>query len=211
MMSNSIPVTYPVCELFASVQGEATWTGRPVIFIRFSGCPLACTWCDEPRHRNPALARHLSSDEIIQEIHQGFPDLKYLVLTGGEPLAVNELAPLVKKLKAHGFWIAMETSGVGGSIPEEIDWVTLSPKTDIAESIAKRVDEIKLIIGPQQDDEEQKHIQQWTATKQPVWLQPRSKGNRIDPEAVARCFEMVMNSAGRLRLSLQIHKYMGVQ
>ena len=104
LLMNAEP-SYPICDLFASIQGEATWTGRAMFFLRFSGCPLSCPWCDEPRHRDPTATRHLTAVEILAQLRHMDPTLRALVLTGGEPLAVRELPKLVDFLKKQGYWL----------------------------------------------------------------------------------------------------------
>ncbi|MBF0158991.1 MAG: 7-carboxy-7-deazaguanine synthase QueE [Magnetococcales bacterium] len=203
-------LTFPVCELFASIQGEGTWSGRPMLFIRFSGCPLACSWCDEPLHRQPQRAQSMTVAALLAQLRQTAPNLNAIVLTGGEPLAVNGLQPLINRLKQEGFWLAMESSGVGGALPEAIDWLTLSPKTALPESVYQAANEIKYVVDANPDAALLAEIDRRSREHAAVWLQPMARGKRVDADAVARCFDLVMNSGGRLRLSLQLHKYIGV-
>ncbi|HIJ84363.1 MAG TPA: 7-carboxy-7-deazaguanine synthase QueE, partial [Magnetococcales bacterium] len=127
--------------------------GRPFVFVRFWGCPLSCPWCDEPRHRNPAFRRILSLAECIHALEHQTPGLNNILLTGGEPLAAPHLATLVNRLKERGKWVAMETSGVGGNIPENLDWITLSPKTPLPHFPVHRASEIKFVLGDEADAE----------------------------------------------------------
>ncbi|MEO5339358.1 MAG: 7-carboxy-7-deazaguanine synthase QueE [Magnetococcus sp. MYC-9] len=208
--------TYPVCELFASIQGEASWSGRAMIFVRFSGCPLACPWCDEPLHRDPAATRHLTAAEILAELRQADPGLFHVLLTGGEPLAVGGLEPLVAFLKGHGYWLAMESSGVGGPVPPGLDWLTLSPKTSLPEPLFALADEIKYIVPATASERQDEEIQRRALSHANVWVQPRAEGGgeaghaAIDPRALHRCLSHIRRSAGRIRLSLQTHKWIGL-
>nr|CRH07025.1 conserved protein of unknown function [Include Radical SAM domain] [Candidatus Magnetococcus massalia] len=202
--------TYAICELFHSVQGEATWMGRPMLFVRFSGCPLSCSWCDEPLHRDPAKAESLTAEQLLARLHALSADTPFVLLTGGEPLAVPQLGELVAFLQQHGYWVAMETSGVGGTIPDSLDWVTLSPKTVLDEALYQRADEIKYVVPAQGQPQLQAELMQRARTHGRVWLQPRAHGDGPDPVATARCFQWVLESAGKLRLSLQTHRYIGV-
>ncbi|MEO5331387.1 MAG: 7-carboxy-7-deazaguanine synthase QueE [Magnetococcus sp. YQC-5] len=200
---------YPICELFASIQGEGSWTGRPMIFIRVWGCPLSCPWCDEPRHRDPDTRQWLTSQEILEQIANIAPDIPYIVLTGGEPLAVEGIQDLILALKHQGYWVAMESSGEGGPLPASgLDWLTLSPKTTAPETTFLAANEIKYVLAAEGGStaailaRAQRHPN--------VWVQPRATGSIPDPQAVRRCVALVLASKGRLRLSLQTHKYLGI-
>jgi 7-carboxy-7-deazaguanine synthase len=185
-----------------------------MLFIRFHGCPLSCPWCDEPRHRDPAARREWQAEELLTALRQLDSQLPYIVLTGGEPLAVPGLAELVNFLKAHGYWLAMESSGVGGAIPEGIDWLTLSPKTVLAEEIYQRANEIKYVINAPQTARRSAEILQRAQQHGNVWVQPQADGQRdaagrerIPPQALAGCLQLIRQSAGSIRLSLQTHKW----
>ncbi|MEG3638404.1 7-carboxy-7-deazaguanine synthase QueE [Magnetococcus sp. PR-3] len=200
--------TYAICEIFHSVQGEATHTGLPMVFIRFSGCPLQCSWCDEPLHRQPTKAEHLTLEQIRARILEIAPNTPNILLTGGEPLIADELDTLVEYFKEQEYWIAMETCGEGGEIPAEVDWVTLSPKNPLPQTVYERADEIKFVIGPDAGDTEK---QQLSSCQHPnFWLQPRALPSGPDPRAVDLCYRWALESGGTWRLSLQTHKYIGV-
>lgn len=207
---NRTGARYPVCDLFVSVQGEGAWTGRVMGFLRFSGCPLACPWCDEPKHRDPAARRELTVAAMVAELERLGPGVRDILLTGGEPLAVPGLSGLVRELKARGYRLAMESSGVGGPLPDGLDWLTLSPKTELPEALLRRADEIKYVVGASLSPEREREIRARGASHGNVRVQPRADGARIPPEAVARCLELVLSARGDLRLSLQTHKWLGI-
>ncbi|MBF0161914.1 MAG: 7-carboxy-7-deazaguanine synthase QueE [Magnetococcales bacterium] len=209
--------SYPICDLFASIQGEATWTGRATFFVRFSGCPLSCPWCDEPKHRDPTAARHLTAGEILAQLRAIDPILRHIVLTGGEPLAVQGLSELVDFFKKHGYWLAMETSGVGGAVPSGLDWVTLSPKTPLPESLFAMAHEIKYIVPPTPARRQEREIQQRAQRHANVWVQPQSERGEgeagrppLDSRALHNCLVHIKRSGGKIRLSLQTHKWIGL-
>lgn len=129
-------------EIFHSLQGEGRHTGTPAVFVRFSGCNLHCPFCDTDH----AVSREMSDEEIIAEVRRH--DVPLVVLTGGEP-SLQLDAPFLKKLKeSTGATIAIETNGTH-PLPPGIDWVTLSPKTGIADRdlpiVLDRADEIKVV------------------------------------------------------------------
>ncbi|MBF0613744.1 MAG: 7-carboxy-7-deazaguanine synthase QueE [Magnetococcales bacterium] len=201
---------YPICDMFASLQGEATWSGRPMLFIRAWGCPLACAWCDEPLHRDPKARQLLSRHAIRTALQHLAPELRAVVLTGGEPLALPDLSGLVADLHHHGYWVAMESSGVGGTLPDPpVDWLTLSPKTPLPDTLYHAANEIKWVLGAEGGSTE---FILALANRHPnVWVQPRAHGNTPDPAALARCLQLTMQANGRLRLSVQMHKYIGIR
>jgi len=96
-----------VTEIFHSIQGESTWAGQPCTFIRLSGCPLRCTWCDT------AYAFHggerLSLDDILHRV--AALDTPLVEVTGGEPLIHPNAFRLVQRLLDAGFTVLVETSG----------------------------------------------------------------------------------------------------
>lgn len=210
MSCPSSPPHIDICDLFASLQGEGGWVGTPMLFVRFWGCPLHCPFCDEPRHRDPAARRSLSLSELLGELRQTAPQLKRVVLTGGEPLAASGVAPLVAALKEAGYWIAMESSGVGGAVPEGVDWLTLSPKGPLPAGLLQRADEIKYIVGSDLSPAREQEILAQGERHPLVWVQPMACGDRLDDAATARCIALVQAGAGRLRLSMQTHKLLGL-
>ncbi len=94
-------------EIFFSLQGESTKVGLPTIFIRLTGCPLRCQYCDT------AYAFHegnkISIDSIIQDISQY--RAKHVTVTGGEPLAQRSCHELLARLCDEDFQVSLETSG----------------------------------------------------------------------------------------------------
>jgi 7-carboxy-7-deazaguanine synthase len=106
-----------VTEIFHSVQGESTWAGLPCTFVRLTGCPLRCVWCDT------AYAFHggerMSLDDILERVRGlGTPLVE---VTGGEPLAHPNAFVLVERLLDQGFTVLVETSGA-------IDVAPLDPR-----------------------------------------------------------------------------------
>jgi 7-carboxy-7-deazaguanine synthase len=96
-----------ITEIFHSVQGESTWAGQPCTFVRLTGCPLRCTWCDT------AYAFHggerMTLDAIVDRVKEiGTPLVE---VTGGEPLAHANAFVLVRRLLDAGFTVLVETSG----------------------------------------------------------------------------------------------------
>jgi len=96
-----------ITEIFHSIQGESTWAGLPCTFVRLTGCPLRCVWCDT------AYAFHggerLSLDDIVARVDAAGAPL--VEVTGGEPLAHRNAFELVRRLLDRGYTVLVETSG----------------------------------------------------------------------------------------------------
>ena len=96
-----------ITEIFHSIQGESTYAGQPCVFIRLTGCPLRCSWCDT------TYAFHggtdMSLESVLEQVNSYACPL--VEVTGGEPLAQPAAFPLVTKLCDEGFEVLIETSG----------------------------------------------------------------------------------------------------
>ncbi len=99
--------TVRMTELFYSVQGESTTSGLPTVFIRLTGCPLRCHYCDT------SYAFHggelISVDDILAQVAAFH--CPYVCVTGGEPLAQPNCIPLLEALCDKGYRVSIETSG----------------------------------------------------------------------------------------------------
>ena len=95
-------------EIFASIQGESTFSGFPCIFIRFSGCNLRCKYCDTTYSYKPSFT--LNPSEIIQFIKR-FGNIQYVEITGGEPMLQEEIYQLFELLNKESYDILLETNG----------------------------------------------------------------------------------------------------
>ena len=96
-----------ITEVFHSIQGESTWAGLPCTFIRLTGCPLRCTWCDTEYAFHGGERRTL--DSLVEEAREiGTPLVE---ITGGEPLAHSNAFGLADRLLEAGFTVLVETSG----------------------------------------------------------------------------------------------------
>lgn len=96
-----------VTEIFHSVQGESTWVGAPCTFVRLTGCPLRCTWCDTEYSFHGG--DRMSLEAILARVREiGTPLVE---VTGGEPLIHRNAFHLVERLLDEGFTVLVETSG----------------------------------------------------------------------------------------------------
>lgn len=220
---------YQVNEVFQTIQGEGRYTGTPAIFVRLQGCPVGCSWCDT-KHTwtlDPELAitpeqlltkrgdspswTGLTPAALLALFQQQGYQARHVVITGGEP-CMFDLMPLCQALHAAGYSTQIETSGTF-EIKVPLDtWVTVSPKLNmpggypVLPSALKRADEIKHPVAMQ------KHVDELVAlldlhqlNDKLVYLQPISQQKRATELAIASCIKH------NWRLSVQVHKYLGIE
>jgi len=96
-----------ITEIFHSLQGEARDVGRPTVFVRLTGCPLRCVWCDTEYAFHGGQWREL--DEVLEEVAK-YKTL-HVCVTGGEPLAQKRCVDLLARLCDAGYAVSLETSG----------------------------------------------------------------------------------------------------
>jgi 7-carboxy-7-deazaguanine synthase len=220
---------YKINELFETIQGEGAFTGQPSIFIRLQGCPVACSWCDTKHTWDINLEDEIESSGMLSKkqetqvwsaltvseiidvfIAQGF-QAKHVVITGGEP-AMVDLIPLCLALEDQGFSCQLETSGTFELHVSEKCWVTVSPKVNmkggykILNSAMIRANEIKHPVATEQHVDDLKALLlEHNIPKTQVYLQPISQKERATALAIKTCIE------NNWRLSVQVHKYLGIE
>lgn len=96
-----------ITEVFHSIQGEADAVGWPTVFIRLTGCPLRCVWCDTPYSFHGGEWREI--DDLVEQV-AGF-GVRHVCVTGGEPLAQKRCLILLQRLCDAGYDVSLETSG----------------------------------------------------------------------------------------------------
>jgi 7-carboxy-7-deazaguanine synthase len=99
--------TVRLSEIFFSLQGEAARSGLPTVFVRLTGCPLRCTWCDTEYAFTGGATTPV--EDVLTEVAR-FPT-RYVCVTGGEPLAQKTCLPLLTALCDAGYDVCLETSG----------------------------------------------------------------------------------------------------
>jgi len=222
-------VKYKINELFETIQGEGAFTGQPSIFIRLQGCPVACSWCDTKHTWDINLEDEvnisamltkkeesqtwsaLSVKEILAVITEQGYQAKHIVITGGEP-AMVDLLPLCEALEQQGLTCQLETSGTFELQVSDKCWVTVSPKVNmkggykILNSAMLRANEIKHPVATEQHVDDLKALLvEHKITDIQVYLQPISQKERATALAIKTCIE------NNWRLSVQVHKYLGIE
>lgn len=210
--TTSVQGTLTINEVFASIQGEGKYMGRPVVFVRTCGCPVQCDFCDSKD--SWSKGKQYSVNDLFQEVWRNSRQgkIRIVVITGGEPLIQHDLIPFVNVLKYEGFNTHLETSG-WGEIPSNcFDHVVCSPKPALDYQIPNgRVDELKYVVGT--------HITDIYGMIRPaivekfagrIWLQPCDEVGTAIVDNMKRCFDIAMKDP-RLRVGIQLHKYIGVR
>ena len=210
-------MTYSVKEIYYTLQGEGARTGWPAVFMRFAGCNLwsgreadradaVCRFCDTDfvGTDGPGGGKFESAAELASAVANAWPGggKPYVVCTGGEPLLQLDDAA-IDALHAAGFEIGVESNGTLRA-PEGIDWLCISPKAG-APVVQTSGDELKLVF-PQPEPEAQPARFE-TMRFDNFFLQPLDSAEReLNTEQALRyCLEHP-----QWRLSLQTHKYLGI-
>ncbi len=207
---------YSVKEIYYTLQGEGYHTGRPAVFIRFSGCNLwtghekdrsgaICDWCDTDFvGTNGINGGKFSVKEIINIINSQWKgnvlSEPYVVCTGGEPLLQMDEA-LIKAIHKAGFEIGLETNGTMIP-PDGIDWICVSPKAN-ADLILKNGNELK-VVYPQCGMNPRVHEE---LKFDHFYIQPMDGINQT--ENIKRSEKFVLDHP-KWKLSLQTHKILGI-
>lgn len=228
-MLTQSPNLYNVNEVFQTIQGEGRFTGTPAIFLRLHGCPVGCPWCDtqhtwviDPQQQTSAqavLAKtsddttwfSASAESLMALFKEQGYTARHVVITGGEP-AMYDLHELTVLLHEQGYTVQIETSGTFDIRVAAQTWVTVSPKVDmrggypVLDSALQRANEIKHPVAME------KHIAELDALLAKgvsqdclIYLQPISQQVRATELAIATCIDR------NWCLSLQTHKYLGIQ
>lgn len=223
-----IPTTDPeaglkVTEIFYSLQGEALTAGLPTIFIRLTGCPLRCVYCDTTYAFSGG--ERMSLEDILavcQRFH-----CKRICLTGGEPLAQPNAIALMKHLLAHGYEISLETAGalpvkdVPIAVSKVMDLKTPSSgeaDKNLWDNLAYLTphDQLKIVIMNREDyDWAKAKIIEYALDQKVavVWLSPMfnvaaeaSASDVAAPTLAADLAEWILADSLPVRLQLQLHK-----
>ncbi|MBU2924783.1 7-carboxy-7-deazaguanine synthase QueE [Colwellia sp. 1_MG-2023] len=222
-------IQYKINEMFETIQGEGSFTGQPSIFIRLQGCPVGCSWCDTKHTWEVELSDEVTKEKMLAKsqetpqwsnlsvtqikalvTEQGY-QAKHVVITGGEPCMVD-LTPLCDAFEDIGYSTQVETSGTFDILVSTKCWVTVSPKINmrggypILSSAMARADEIKHPVATEQHVDDLKTLlAEHDIGNTPIYLQPISQKDRATQLAIDTCI------ANNWRLSIQVHKYIGIE
>ena len=191
--------TYKINEIFYSLQGEGYNAGRPAVFVRFSGCNRRCPFCDT-RHESGV---EMTAEQIRQAVEKADNGQNTMVvLTGGEPtLQLSDEENLFPYTSSRRL-IAIETNGTG-AVPSWIDWVTVSPKEDVPLDKLPKFNEVKLLF----DETRLDYIQLFNRNGIMAFIQPIDRSGKMNIQETVN----FIKQNPRFRLSVQIHKLIGIQ
>jgi len=199
-----------ITEVFASVQGESTRVGLPTVFVRLTGCPLRCTWCDTAYAFQGGEARTLLS--VLDEVSSH--GLHHVCVTGGEPLSQKSCLPLLTALCDAGYSVSLETSGaldvsaVDGRVSRIMD-LKAPGSGEVDRNLYSNIellnahDEIKIVLA---DEADYLWAKQQIAThgldrRCTVLLSPVA--GALEPATLA---EWIVRDRLPVRFQLQLHK-----
>jgi 7-carboxy-7-deazaguanine synthase len=198
-------------EIFFSIQGESTHAGRPCVFVRLSGCPLRCTYCDTEYAFYEG--RVMNFEEIISQI-QKYP-CNLVEVTGGEPLAQRETKEFLQALCDKGYEVMLETSGAISidQVPSDVTIILDVKGPSSGESqkhnwanmslLKAHKDEIKFVIETKEDFLYLEKInKEYRLTEKHTVLVSPSYG-KIDLKSLA---DWILSSAQPYRFQTQLHK-----
>lgn len=200
-----------ITEIFHSIQGESSYAGQPCVFVRLTGCPLRCTWCDTDYAFYGG--HECSIDEVLAKVQTY--GCRLVEVTGGEPLVQPESLPLMTRLCDAGYTVLLETSGAvdiapvdprthvildvkcpGSGMTDRMHWPNLS-------QLAAK-DEAKFVMADRADYDWAREIltQYDLASRCPVLFSPVF--GTLDARQLA---EWTLADRLPVRFQLQMHKY----
>lgn len=199
-----------ITEIFYSLQGEASRVGLPTVFVRLTGCPLRCTWCDTTYSFTGGEAATI--DSVLAEVLRH--PARQVCVTGGEPLSQKDCLPLLTALCDAGYDVSLETSGaldISGVDPRvsrimdlkapgsgEVDknrWENLACLT--------RRDELKIVLASREDYEwaRAQVCSHDLPSRCPVLFSPAQ--GALAPTQLA---EWILEDGLDVRFQMQLHK-----
>ncbi len=223
---------YAVKAVWKTLQGEGFWAGRPAVFVRLAGCNM---WDGDAAHRDRDFARtgaacalfcdtdfqkrgaaRLDAAALTAEARRVAGPVRFLVLTGGEPLLQADAA-LMGAFHGAGFSVAVETNGTrtlvgafGDDPAHHPDWVVCSPKLPDSDTVIEAVDEVKLVVPgyrPEAYPGLVSRVRPHADAGRLLWVQPED-GPRL--AAATRLAVEIALADPQWRVSVQGHKALGV-
>lgn len=197
-------------EIFCSLQGESSTVGWPTVFVRLTGCPLRCVYCDTA-YAFTGGARW-EQRAVLDEVaaHQ----VRHVCVTGGEPLAQSAVHPLLSALCDQGYHVSLETSGALdiARVDRRVH-IVMDLKTPHSGEVdrnhwdnleyLKSSDEIKFVIADDEDFAWMESVVNELNLDQRCSVICSPVADQVQPEILA---EWVLASKRHLRMQLQLHK-----
>ena len=207
-MDNLNNITLNITEIFFSLQGEAKEVGLPTVFVRLTGCPLRCNYCDTAyafKGNNPFTISH-----ILNEVSKY--NTPYICVTGGEPMAQSNCLKLLDSLIGVGYKVSMETSGsiditpVNSKVSIVMDIKTPSSTEEKQNryenlSVLQSKDQLKFVIASRADFDWSCDLLKKNQVKSEVLFSPVYES--LEPVQLA---DWILEKKINVRLQVQLHK-----
>lgn len=201
-----------VTEIFHSLQGETRTVGLPTVFVRLTGCPLRCHYCDTAYAFSGGTK--LGLDDILTQVAHYRP--RYVTVTGGEPLAQKNCLPLLVALCDQGYEVSLETSGAISLVGVDSRVVkVMDIKTPGSGESAKNCwenldllgskDQIKVVLCHRDDYEWFRDIANTHGLFERCEVLVSPSHTELEPRELA---EWVLEDRLPVRFQLQLHKYL---
>lgn len=199
-----------ITEIFASVQGESSRVGLPTVFVRLTGCPLRCTWCDTAYAFSGGTTRTL--EDILAEVASH--GLRHVCVTGGEPLAQKACLQLLTALCDAGHAVSLETSGALDIAPVDARVARImdlkAPGSGEAAKnryenipLLRAGDEVKIVLADAEDYAWARQMIAEHALERRCEVLLSPVADALDPATLA---EWVVRDRLPVRFQLQLHK-----
>jgi len=199
-----------ITEIFYSLQGETSRVGLPTVFVRLTGCPLRCTYCDTAYAFTGG--QNMGLPDILRQVAEYAPH--YVTVTGGEPLAQKNCLPLLRALCDAGYEVSLETGGaldisrVDARVKRVVD-IKTPASGEVGKNLWENLelltphDEIKFVVCDEQDYQWAKKIllEHHLAGKIPVLFSPAH--GTLEATQLA---EWILRDRLPVRLQVQLHK-----
>lgn len=201
--------TYAINDVFYSPQGEGVRAGTMNLFLRFSGCNLACGGTVDDQAYLPICDTEFVSqtrmtlEEILARFRALAPTCTWVILTGGEPGLQLDQA-LVDGLHGAGYQLAIETNGTVNVDAFGLEWICVSPKVAEHALQQRTASEVKYVRNygqgiPKTQVHAEHHV-----------ISPAFEGDRLDPKTLQWCIDLCKQHP-QWRLSVQLHKFLQVR
>lgn len=207
-------------EVFESIQGESSYQGIPSVFVRLYGCNLSCSYCDQPQCRSDK--KRISENNILAMIRSF--NLRYICITGGEPLIQDDVYPLIYALVKDGYEVSIETNGC---VPIELDSYSRTfkyvmdvkcPSSGVSNkniltnlTNLKSNDEVKFVIADRKDYDFAKGVLRKYPTVASLIFSPMFNADGSQTVGTELSKWLLEDKLYKSRLGVQIHKILSLK